>query len=416
MDARLRLSPSASILVMLVLVILLGWYSFPRHPLLLRDLPEQGGYDYFYFFATTRALEAGLEEVYLSDEMGRFSLELSQGRWEIRGNHPLPFYLLYRPLARLDFQTGYLVHLWLGLGLYAVGVVTLTRNLIREPRLAWAISALLTAGGLLLGPGVDNIWLGQIGHHLAFALAMTFVLGSSGRPAGAGFFLALAVLFKLYPALLALYYLRRGNWQTVAWMVGTLVILGLVSGLLWGFGHYANFLEWATRTGYRSVLSNQSLMGLLALLFGEDASPRLKVLNLLALGGVSAGLLAAGRRWGGDSRPRQALEFSAWVLASTILAPLSWAHHHLVLLLPLLAFAALAYEDPENRNFGFLGMGLVCLTWFLEGEVVTRDWIRTLHYQVCLWRIGLAMLSLIMGACLVGMARTAPREDSAPAT
>jgi len=401
---------------MLVLLLLLGWYSFPRHPLLLDDLSEQGGYDYFYFFSTTRALEAGLEEVYLSDEMGRFSRELSEGRWEIRGNHPLPFYLLYRPLARLDFQTGYLVHLWLGLGLYAVGVATLARALIPEPRLAWTISALLTAGGLLLGPGVDNLWLGQVGHHLTFALAMTFVLGSAGRPAGAGFFLALAVLLKLYPALLALYYLRRGNWQVVAWMAGTLLALGLISGLTWGFGHYAHFLEWAARTGYRSVLSNQSLMGLLALFFGEEAGPGLKAFNLLALTGASAGLLAAGRRWGGDSRTRQALEFSAWILASTILAPLSWAHHHLVLLLPLLAFAALAYEGPDHRSFGFLGMGLVCLTWLLEGEVVTRDWVRTLHYQVCLWRVGLAMLGMVMGACLVGMARTASQKDSAPGT
>ncbi len=397
---------------MLVLLLLLGWYSFPRHPLLLDDLSEQGGYDYFYFFSTTRALEAGLEEVYLSDEMGRFSRELSEGRWEIRGNHPLPFYLLYRPLARLDFQTGYLVHVWLGLGLYAVGVVTLTRALIPEPRLAWAMSALLAAGGLVLGPGVDNLWLGQVGHHLTFALCMAFVLGSTGRPAGAGFFLALAVLLKLYPALLALYFLRRGNWKVVAWMAGTLVALGLISGLTWGFGHYAHFLEWAARTGYRSVLSNQSLMGLLALLFGEDASPGLKVFNLLALIGTSAGLLAAGRRWGGDSKTSRALEFSAWVMASTILAPLSWAHHHLVLILPLLAFASLTCGKPDHRTLGLVGMALVCLTWMLEGEVVTRDWVRSLHYQVCLWRVGLAMLGLILGACLIGMARTAPGKDS----
>ncbi len=416
MGARLRPPTSASILALLLLLVLSGWYSFPRHPLLLGDLPAQGGYDYFYFFATTRALEAGLQEVYLSDEMGLFSRNLSDGRWEIRGNHPLPFYLLYRPLARLDFQTGYLVHLWLGFGLYAVGVLTLTRTLIPEPRLAWAMTALLAAGGLVLGPGVDNLWLGQVGHHLTFALCMAFVLGTSGRPAGAGFFLALAVLLKLYPALLALYFLRRGNWQVVAWMAGTLLTLGLISGLTWGFGHYAHFLEWAARTGYRSVLSNQSLMGLLALLFGEDASPGLKVFNLLALIGTSAGLLAAGRRWGGDSRTRQALEFSAWVLAATILAPLSWAHHHLVLLLPLVAFASLAQEDPGNRNFGLLGMGLVCLTWFLEGEVVTRDWIRTLHYQVCLWRVGLTMLGLILAACLVGMARTPPQTDSCQGT
>ena len=183
--------------------------------------------------------------------------------------------------------------------------------------------------------------------------------------------------------------------------------LGLVSGLTWGFGHYVHFLEWSARTGYRSVLSNQSLMGLLALLFGEDASPGLKVLNLLLLTGASVGLLLAGRRWGGASRPQQLLEFSAWVLASTILAPLSWAHHHLVLVLPLVAFTALASQAREHRDFGMTGMALVCLTWLLEGEVVTRDWVRNLHYQVCLWRVGLVMLGVLLGACLAGMARTA---------
>lgn len=400
----------ASILALLVCLVCLGLYSFPRHPLLLPDLSEQGGYDYFYFFATTRALEAGLQEVYLSEEMARFSLELSENRWEVRGNHPPAFYLFYRPLARMDFQTGYLIHMWLGLGLYAVGVLLLCRMLLPDPRLAWTVTALLAAGGVVLGPAVDNLWLGQVGHHLTFALCMVFVLGASGRPAGAGFFLALAVLLKLYPALLALYYLRRGNWQVVAWMGGTLAFLGLAAGFVWGFDHYAHFLEWSTRTGYRSVLSNQSLMGLLAWLFGEQSSPGLKVLNLLLLVGASVGLWKAGSLWGGSSRPRQLLEFSTWLLASTLLAPLSWAHHHLVLLLPLVAFTALAGHSQENRAFGLTGMALICLTWLLEGEVVTRDWVRALHYQVCLWRVGLVMLGVLLATCLVGMARTSGQD------
>ena len=389
-------------------LILLGLYSVPRHPLLLSELEKQGGYDYFHYFATTRALEAGLPDVYLSDEMVRFSRELSAGRWEVRDNHPLPFYLLYQPLARLDFGTGYLVHLWLGVGLYAIGVLVLSLRVIPDRRLALAVAGLLALASLVTGPGVDNLWLGQVGYLLAFALCLAFASGSSGRPFWCGFFLALAVLLKVYPALLALYYLRRGQGKVVAWMAGTLAVLGLLAGWQWGFGHYAHYLEWSARSGYPSLLSNQSLMGLLALLLGEGAVGSLKLLNLLLLGGAVVGLVLAGRRWGSSGRDAQLLEFSAWVLVSTILAPLSWAHHHLVLVLPLLAFASLALQRPEQRVFGLVGAALVCLAWLLEGEVVTRDWVRALHFQCCLWRVDLGMLLVVLLACLSGMARTRP--------
>lgn len=406
-------SSASWILGMLVGLILLGIYSFPRHPLLLPDLAQQGGYDYFYFFATTQALDAGVRDVYLSEEMARFSRELSDGRWEIRGNHPLPFYLLYTGLARLDFGTGYLVHLWLGVALYALGVVGLCLSTLPDRRLGLAMAALLAVACLVTGPGVDNLWLGQVGFVLSFALCMAFVLGVSGREVGAGVFLALAILLKLYPAVLALFYLRRGQWRVVASAAATLALSGLVAGGLWGFGHYANFLEWSAATGYRSVLSNQSLMGLLALILGEDATGPLKFLNLVLLGGAVAGMLAAGRRWGGPSREAALLEYSAWVLVSMILAPLSWAHHHLALVLPLVGFAALALRQSGHRAFGLGGVGLMAVFWLLEGEVVTRDWVRALHYQYCLYRVGLLMLLLLLAACLSGLARTRPGGDAA---
>ena len=94
MDSRPRPSVPISLFGLLVALVLLGAYSFPRHPLQLPDLAEQGGYDYFYFFATTRALEQGLPDVYLGQAMADFSRELSRGRWEIHGNHPLSFYII----------------------------------------------------------------------------------------------------------------------------------------------------------------------------------------------------------------------------------------------------------------------------------------------------------------------------------
>ncbi len=405
MASRTRLSAPVRLLGLLAALVLLGIYSFPRHPLLLPDLAAQGGYDYFYFFATTRALDQGLANVYLGDGMAQFSRELSQGRWEIHGNHPLPFYLFYKPLAALDFQTGYLLHLAFGVALYAVGVLALALVTLRDRRLAAGVATLLAVAGLVTGPGVDNLWLGQVGFFLAFTLCLTFALAATGREAPAGVFLALAVLMKLYPILLAGYYLRRGQRRVVVWMAATLLVLSLAAGLDWGFGHYARFLEWSGQAGYRSVLSNQSLMGLIALALGENSVTSLKILNALLLVGAIAALGRAGARWGGPSREQQLLEFSTWVLASTVLAPLSWAHHHLVLVLPLLAFAALAAQRPGHQILGLAGVALVCLAWWLDGEVVTRDWVRALHFQCCLWRVNLGMLLAVLGTCLSCLTR-----------
>lgn len=376
---------AAGVLGLLVALVLLGIYSFPKHPLLLPDLAAEGGYDYFHYFATTRALQSGMQDVYTSPRMAEFSAALSGGRWVVQDNHPLPFYLLYTGLAGLDFATGFHLHLWLGVALFAAGTLALCLHVVADRATACAVAGLLSAASLVTGVGSDNLYLGQVGYYLAFALCAAFVLRDRLL---AGVFVALAVLLKAFPLLLVLWYVRRREFQPVAGALGTLAMCGLLAGLLWGFGQYADYLQ-GPGMQYKAVASNQALMGLLAGLLPQAL---LKPLHLLLLG---AGVVLLWRLPRPATRLGELFEFSAWTVAALILSPLSWSHHHLVMVMPTVAFAARALQGGSAA-----GLALMCAYFLLEGEIIGRDWVKAVHFQYLSWRLGLVMMAVVLGACL----------------
>lgn len=392
----------------LIVAILFGLASYPQHPLLQPDLTALGGgFDYFHYFATTRALKSGLANVYDPAYIEPFSRTLSQGRWAIHDNHLPAFYLFYFNLADLDFPVGFPLHNYIQLSLLAAGLLALCRRLLSPPALAWVATGLLVMASVSVGPGCDNIWLGQVGFALTAALCLTLVFYLLNYDAAAGVVLSLAILAKMYPALLLIFFLRQRRWRVVVFTLLSLAALIISAGFQWGFGHNLNYLQMMhTQQSFNASVANQSLMGFLAWATGNfgnslAASTTGKTIHAFIL--VGAVCLLWFRLPHSGTTPRaQALEYSLWLTASALLAPLSWSHHHILLCVPWVVFLTVIAHSPAPTTWSHFslatrwalaGLALISLIFILEGETAQPIGIRILHYKSCLYHLGTAGLA-----------------------
>ena len=419
--------PFIAICIMLAAAIVVGFFSYPKHPLYQKDITELGGgYDFFYYYATTKALNHKISNIYASQEMLDYSRQLSgTHNWAITDNHVPPFYLLYISLANRTFSQGYYIHLWANLNLMWMSVLALCLAILPTRRQAYIIIILMIAATVSIGPAVDNIWLGQVGLAFTGLLAFTYMFDRADYGAPAGICLALSILLKMYPALLLVYFLLKKRWQTLKWTAYTLAALGLAAGLQWGFGHYAaywNFLQQSM--SYNSTIANQSLIAVMANVCPSVSPNELKIIHICLLALTVSGLV-----WMSRSMPNRAanvsqglLEFSVWVTAATIASPISWSHHHILLALPMLAFLGLAIspsqEDATNageagneqkaawslntgvtplkRWLSLAGIAMILLLWCFEGETATNMHIKAIHYSFCVCHLGLVSLAAIL--------------------
>ncbi|MDO5297322.1 MAG: glycosyltransferase family 87 protein [bacterium] len=333
--------------LLLAAAILAGLYSYPRHPLYQGDITKLGGgYDYFYYYATVHALQDKLANIYAPAEMQEYSRQLSGERqWSVSDNHLPPFYILYLPLSKRSFSQGYYIHLWANLNIIWLAVLALSLSLLPSRRQAYLFLLLFMGATVTLGPAVDNIYLGQIGFAFAGLLALIFIFDRINYGAPAGICLALAILCKMYPALLLVYFALKHRWQTLKWTAYTLLAMGLAAGLQWGFSRYSDYWQYLSQTmNYDSTVGNQALIGVIANACPYLSPAELKIVHFCLMALALSGL--SWFSWNLPRRPAHAssglLEFSVWVTAATIVSPISWSHHHIFLILPLLAFLGIA--------------------------------------------------------------------------
>jgi hypothetical protein len=141
-------------------------------------------------------------------------------------------------------------YVWLALNLVALLATLrlLGRHLVGLPPQDWAVTQLLPA--LLLAP----YWLWEFRLNQIDVLTLLLVVGSfvcweRGRGMVAGFWLGLAVLLKLTPGLLVLWFVLKRETRTVAVAVLTVVLAGPVSDMI-AFGPreaIGNYREWANK-------------------------------------------------------------------------------------------------------------------------------------------------------------------------
>jgi hypothetical protein len=288
---------------------------------------------------------------------------------------------------------------------------------------------------------------------ILFLICATLMAWRKGHDLLAGLALALAIAYKVTPALFVVYFLYKRSWRVVgATALGLVVFLEVVPGLVIG----PRFNDLCLRSWWHQIMSpflekgvisqqevNQSMVGVLTRLLTDTriGTGRYDVhldLNLVSwppglvavlVKGVAlglVGLLAALCRTRTDRRDDHRVfgEFALVVLTMLFVSERSWKHHYVTLLLPYIYLAYRAGVAPEGRGVRLaLGAAMLLSTVLMaatsselgglfahgQGHKIAQGygmflWAGVVLYAATAWRVWVE-----------GQAAPAPSPTGAPA-
>lgn len=237
----------------------------------------------------------------------------------------------------------------------------------------------LTLAGLLITfsffPVYYSLYMGQVNALLFLCFALVLYFARRGRPWCAGFFIALAVLLKIFPAVLIVFFAARRQFKTVVAAMVPIAILGAVSLTVCDPSLYRTFLLQVLpgRVGLVAFYRNQGLSGLFARLLTYNgyvnalANRPALARGLGVLVGVLvlvAALCVAARH--GGRRPTGDLEFGLCLVATLLALPRCWEHYGVLLLFAYLAILRLvAHAQAVPRAPLLLAFLSFCVWTFL---------------------------------------------------
>jgi len=330
-------------MIWLIVAIIL-WRTVVPLGKLIRDFPLN---DFSVYIDGTKAALSG-ENPYKLKFFDRF-------------NYPPAAALFFMPLSKLPIQlsewiftTVSVISLWLA--------VSWTLKILDwEPTgpLKWLIFAL----SLKMFPMKLTLALGQINLIILALLVGSFyfceglALRSKARPFKilSGILLGLAIVLKLTPAPILIYFLIRKKWKVIKWSAATIAVLTVIGGIVFGWDltrYYfvsvvPGLMGEVTKETVNASYMNQSVTALLARVgtFGfTNASIR-----LLLSGGM---FLIVMRSLLGVRQGDSSFDFRRfWSLAviSTLFLPVFvWQHHYVMLLPAWLILAAAAFRRPRS--------------------------------------------------------------------
>jgi alpha-1,2-mannosyltransferase len=283
-------------------------------------------------------------------------------------NPPIMPISLY-PLMLLPPLVGALAWFAIKCGLATIAAVLCFR-MARDPdrRLpGWAEGLILF---LSLRPILSDLHHGNINLMILFLVVVTLYAWRQGRDIVAGLTLALAISYKVTPALFIPYFFYKGSWRTVLWtFLGMGIFLLIVPSVVLGLTFNAECLAmWWHRILSPYLIAgqatdqemNQSMVGVLTRLLTEGpvasgrydrhvavhliaGDPRIVNWVIKAISVVLVGLLALFCRTQTQRRddPRMLGEFALVVLTMLFVSERSWKHHYVTVLLP---FTYLVYR------------------------------------------------------------------------
>ena len=307
------------------------------------------------------------------------------------------------PLTKLGYAGAGVVWAMLKIIAFAGAMWLLIRELGRGG-FAVPVGVLVMTGLFGLRPIWEDMQHGNLNIFMMAWLALAWTSYMRGNDFWAGLFVALAIVTKVTPALLLIYFLYKRAWRVCGGaVVGLILVFVVVPGLFLGFGRNSELLRsWfdmmvapyalqgytalvqdnqALYAVFMRVLSNAGLMsiqemsGEQAMIAGIEAMARPATLigSLMrpAISLTIVGSLAWLCRTRSVSRrdPRLLLEFGAVLLAMLLLSERTWKHHATTLPIVFLGvwYALTCLHWSDRFRAWFVG-GLVVVWLLLVGS------------------------------------------------
>ena len=231
--------------------------------------------------------------------------------------YPPPFVLVAAPLSPFPFTAA--TWLWAGF-LSACWIAAIALMPVR-PAVRWAI--LLLTG--ISWPLVFGVRIGQV----APILLLLFVLAwrALDRPQVVGGAVALGTLVKLQPAIVALWLLGRGAWQSLTVMTGVIAAVAAAAAVV-GLADWPGMVTVLRAMSDAGGAEGNVAIGAVVRQAGLDPA----VAGTIQL--ASAVIIIALTVLGARLLPA-APGFLVAVVASQVVAPIVWTHYALILALPV---------------------------------------------------------------------------------
>ncbi len=338
------------------------------------------GQDFTAYYVAGRLIRVGdAEDMYGSQEefqrqADRFGVtgpEAEGDRDGEVGGHDSVEPFLYPPVAAVLLLPASL----LPLGAAKVGFVLV--NLVAQG-LAIAIlfwdrapprRRVLVIGGwaalAVLFPFFWGLYLGQANSLVFLACALALRQLRRGDELGGGAWLALAVLLKVFPAVLLVLLVLRRQYRAAVSAVVTMAVLSVLALPFVGVGTYTRFVtevlpEITSRV--EPFVRNQGISGTLNRLFTDNpyVDPLLEAEGLvrplgvlLALAVVAVAVWATRRRpvLPGPGPRDLELEWGLWLTAAVLASTISWEHYAVFLLFAWLPLAERLFtSDLQHRR------------------------------------------------------------------
>ena len=284
-------------------------------------------------------------------------------------NYPPAFLIAFAAFTFLPLQSAFWVWQALLVGSLFASVALVVYEL--EPPSGLAPYALAVGATLLFPEVYGSLYESEPTLLLLALIVAAFVFDRRGKPASAGFLLALAALFKLFPALVGGYFLVRRRWVTLVWAI----VFGLAGLILTSSGSARDFLrfgvmhsnwlindQWLRNT--RSIAIYPNLRALLDLLYGGSL-PVSGIRLWLALTALADTLVVAITAMisyrASITSDVDVPSIGLWLCAMILVSPIAWGHY-LPFIIPMiigLATCALRGERVPLLGGILIGAGLL---------------------------------------------------------
>jgi hypothetical protein len=344
--------------MLLLLALCLSWGGFN----LGRSLfGPKFGLDFTQYYVASRlVLEGEAHNIYRTDNY-YFAKAAAYGALtkdgETMTNAYPPFMaFFFVPFALLPFKPALLLFSITGMLALAAGVWAFFADEERKTRRDFTVAGLLITFSFF--PVYLSLYLGQINALLFLCMALVLYFYRRGRPGWAGFFIALAALIKIYPAVLILFFAVKREFKPVVAALISIVALGAVSLTVCHPSLYLYYISQVLphQSDGGAFYRNQGMGGLFARLLSSNDyvnalanSPALaRELGILAGAFVLVVALYVAARRGG--RLIGDLEFGMCLVATVLALPKSYEHYAVLLLFAYFAILRLvAYAQAVPR-------------------------------------------------------------------
>lgn len=356
----------AQLVVLLLLVGAVGFAWQAIRPLVFNT----NLYDFNAYYVAASATQKGIDP-YDDEALGQLAQDLNIPK-VAEYNYPPFTTLLFLPLSFLPYPAAVLVWRILNLALIVLAVWLITKSLALPLNAATALVI-----GLIVfnyDPLIYNLGIGQINLLILVLITGAAYAWVRQRQVLAGVLLALAASIKIAPAILFIFFLWKGGLKLVA--AGFAAMAAFAAIAFVALGEQPTRKAAAIVTGLaqsdNAWIANQSWRGFLARLFVGDEFVHafypaatlergLYYAGALIICALTAFVIFRSRRTGLFH-----LEFALVLITFHLISPVTWVHHLVWMLYPLIVLAVACLDRKHLAPIVLFAIGYALIAFPLD--------------------------------------------------